>query len=246
MAGKTGTTDDDKDRWFAGYTPDYTAVVWCGYDQPQEVVLTDESIKNPASVLFQRVLSQISQPDNGFYKPSNIIEVELCQDSGLLPTGWCENDLRGDRTVTVMMAAEDVPTEYCSTHVEQSVCHSEGTYHLASENCEREGDVSQYGLLNYNRQFPLANFAVEDQQYCVGYLARQTGYSTPRCGSTLDPVNKLCPYHSTSDEEVIPPSATPVPTPTPESEPEPDPEPDPEPTDSPNEQDNEDGQAPQE
>lgn len=33
VAGKTGTTSDDNDRWFAGYTPYYTAVVWCGYDQ---------------------------------------------------------------------------------------------------------------------------------------------------------------------------------------------------------------------
>ena len=237
VAGKTGTTDDDKDRWFAGYTPEHTAVVWCGYDQPQEVVLTDDSIDNPASVLFQRVLSQISKPDSGFHKPSNIIEVELCQDSGLLPTSWCQNDLRGDRTVTVMMAAEDVPTEYCSVHVEESLCYTNGSYHLATEGCEREGDVSQFGMLNYNRQFPLAAIVVEDQQYCIGYQVRQTGYTTPRCNS-LDPYNELCPYHrSDGDTETrTQPSPTPTPVqvaepaPTPTPEPEPEPEPDPIPT----------------
>lgn len=37
IAGKTGTTDDDKDLWFAGYTPLYTAVVWTGYDNPKSI-----------------------------------------------------------------------------------------------------------------------------------------------------------------------------------------------------------------
>ena len=39
VAGKTGTTTSDFDRWFAGYTPYYTGVVWCGYDTPEEAEL---------------------------------------------------------------------------------------------------------------------------------------------------------------------------------------------------------------
>ena len=41
VAGKTGTTSRDFDRWFAGYTPYYTGVVWCGYNDPEEIVLTE-------------------------------------------------------------------------------------------------------------------------------------------------------------------------------------------------------------
>lgn len=37
-AGKTGTADDRKDLWFAGYTPKYTSVVWVGYDNPKSIV----------------------------------------------------------------------------------------------------------------------------------------------------------------------------------------------------------------
>ena len=199
VAGKTGTTSDDKDRWFAGYTPNHTAVVWCGYDQPQEIVLTDDSIDNPAAVLWNKVMSKVSEgeDDTGFTKPSNIIEVEVCQDSGLLPTGWCENDVRGNRTVTIMLAAEDVPTEYCSVHVEESLCYANGAYHIATEACERLGDVKKFGMLNYARQFPHGGITVSDQQYCIGYLAKQAGYSEPRC-NTLDPVNELCPVHTSS------------------------------------------------
>ena len=36
-AGKTGSTNDSKDGWFAGYTPYYTTVVWAGYDTPKSV-----------------------------------------------------------------------------------------------------------------------------------------------------------------------------------------------------------------
>lgn len=36
IAGKTGTTDSNKDLWFAGYSPKYTTVVWTGYDKPKE------------------------------------------------------------------------------------------------------------------------------------------------------------------------------------------------------------------
>lgn len=198
VAGKTGTTSDDKDRWFAGYTPNHTAVVWCGFDEPQEIVLMDENIDNPAAVLWNKVISKVSEgkEDPGFKKPTDIIEVEVCRDSGLLPTGWCEKDLRGDRTVTVQLAAADVPTEYCNMHIEEEMCFTDGTYHVAGKNCSREGNVAKYGMLNYARQFPIAGVVVMDQQYCIGYLGRKPGYSEARCGGTLDPANKECPYHS--------------------------------------------------
>ena len=40
VAGKTGTSSDNNDRWFSGFTGYYTASVWCGFDEPEEVVLS--------------------------------------------------------------------------------------------------------------------------------------------------------------------------------------------------------------
>lgn len=199
VAGKTGTTSDDKDRWFAGYTPGHTAVVWCGYDQPQEVVLQDKTMDNPAAVLWNKVMSIVSEGETttAFQKPSDIIEVEVCADSGLLPTGWCEKDVRGDRTVTVMLAAEDVPTEYCSVHVEEELCYANGLYHVATSACERAGTVDSYGMLNLSRQFPRADVVVVDQQYCIGDPVHRVGYSEPRA-NTMDPVNEDCTVHGGS------------------------------------------------
>jgi len=49
-------------------------------------------------------------------------------------------------------------------------------------------------MLNISRQFPIG-IAVADQQYCVGVLERQSGYTEPRC-TTTDPVNETCTIHT--------------------------------------------------
>lgn len=202
-AGKTGTTSDDKDRWFAGYTGYYTGVVWCGYDQPQEVVLEDDSIENPASVLFNKVMTKVHEgkQNKAFEKPTSVIDVEVCQDSGNLVNDWCTKDIRGDRTVTIQLDGSDVPTSYCSTHVETDICTAGDTLHVANDSCKSRGTVTQYGLLNLSRQFPIAGIVVADQQYCVGTLVKRSGYSEARC-DTMDPVNAVCTIHGTQRSTV--------------------------------------------
>ncbi len=197
VAGKTGTTSDNKDQWFAGYTPYYTAVVWCGYDTPQEIVLTDENIHNPASVLWNKVMTLLhaGKPYASFEKPSEFVEAVVCADSGYLCTEWCRSDIRGDRSVTMMLSQNDVPATYCTVHVEESICTTEAGSHVASESCSDYGELEKAGLLNYSRQFPIAGIVVADQQYCVGYLVKKNGYSEARC-DTLDPVSDPCEVHS--------------------------------------------------
>lgn len=198
-AGKTGTTSDDKDRWFAGYTGYYTGVVWCGYDQPQEVVLEDDSIENPASVLFNEVMTKVHEgkENKAFEKPSSVVEVQVCQDSGRLPNEWCTKDVRGDRTISVMLDSSDAPTAYCDTHVETNLCTAGDTLHVAGDYCAARGTVEQYGMLNISRQFPIAGIVVADQQYCIGMLTKRSGYSEARC-DTMDPVNKTCTIHTSN------------------------------------------------
>lgn len=64
VAGKTGTTDDNKDLWFAGYSPKYTTVVWTGYDQPQK--FTTSGSDSP--VIIWRDIMKIMHKDGAACK----------------------------------------------------------------------------------------------------------------------------------------------------------------------------------
>ena len=54
-AGKTGTTSDEYDRWFCGYTPYYVAAVWTGYDMPSYMYFNG----NPATQIWKRIMSAV-------------------------------------------------------------------------------------------------------------------------------------------------------------------------------------------
>ena len=55
VAGKTGTTTANYDRWFCGYTPYYTCAVWTGYDTPAYMAFSG----NPAVTIWQNVMSSV-------------------------------------------------------------------------------------------------------------------------------------------------------------------------------------------
>ena len=57
VAGKTGTTTSDRDRWFCGYTPYYVAAVWTGYDTPASMGFSG----NPAAQIWKKVMSSVSE-----------------------------------------------------------------------------------------------------------------------------------------------------------------------------------------
>lgn len=58
VAGKTGTTSDDYDRWFCGFSPYYVTAVWTGYDSPAPMYYSG----NPAAQIWRRIMLQINEP----------------------------------------------------------------------------------------------------------------------------------------------------------------------------------------
>ena len=62
VAGKTGTTDDNKDRWFVGYTADYVAGVWYGFDEPRSMGYLGS---NPAITAWKRVMEPFLKAKKG-------------------------------------------------------------------------------------------------------------------------------------------------------------------------------------
>ncbi len=153
-AGKTGTTSSNKDRWFAGYTPYYTAVVWCGYDEPEQVVLSG-TWTNPAITMWKQVMLPLHENlENAyFYQPGSVTTVKVCADCGLLPEEACEKDMRGSRVVEMKLFADDVPTAKCTCHAMVDICQATGK--IANEYCALVpgNTVESVGMLIYNEDW---------------------------------------------------------------------------------------------
>lgn len=69
IAGKTGTTNDNYDRYFTGYTPYYCAAVWVGYKNNERISYS----VNPAASLWRQVMEKVHAdlPDKSFNRPSS-------------------------------------------------------------------------------------------------------------------------------------------------------------------------------
>ena len=123
IAGKTGTTSDYNDVWFAGYTPYYTASVWTGYDNNAK--LRDNGEKNLAKKLWRAVMAKVHEdlPYQNFPSaPSGIVTATVCAASGKLPVeGLCDACLK-----TEYFAEGTVPTETCDVHYAGDVCGMDG------------------------------------------------------------------------------------------------------------------------
>lgn len=214
VAGKTGTTTSDYDRWFCGYTPYYTCSVWVGYDEPEEIVLTDTTA-NPAVTLWRKVMGIVHEDkaDRSFSQPSNVVECTVCADSGLLATTWCEQDVRGSRLIKTKLSLYDVPTAYCDSHVGVEICAESG--HVANEFCAGvpENSTKLVGMLNVERYFPVYGVVVQDQQYNINSAVAIGNYAA--ASTTGDPMNLECYLHNES--------SIPAPEPDPEEIPEEDP-----------------------
>ena len=135
IAGKTGTTSDDKDVWFVGYTPYYTAGVWAGYDIPTSK-LKGTGEKNYHKKLWKSVMSRIHEDleNKAFEQPEGIVQVAVCSESGKLPVpGLCDADQRGSCVVAEYFATGTEPVESCDVHISAKVCHVTGQ--LATDMC---------------------------------------------------------------------------------------------------------------
>jgi penicillin-binding protein 1B len=108
-AGKTGTTNDYKDAWFVGYTPDLLAVVWVGFDNESKLGLSGAQAALPIWTDFMKQATA-GTPITDFIPPPGIKIVEIDPLSGQLATPNCpyvlhEAFLEGDE-----------PTMTCPLH----------------------------------------------------------------------------------------------------------------------------------
>ena len=108
-AGKTGTTNDYKDAWFVGYTPDLLAVVWVGFDNQSKLNLSGAQAALPIWTEFMK-RATAGTPITDFVPPPGIKIVEIDPLSGQLATASCPYVLRE------AFMEGDEPTVVCPLH----------------------------------------------------------------------------------------------------------------------------------
>ena len=116
-AGKTGTTTDDIDRWFVGFTPNYVGAVWFGYDTPKKM----SGLGNPCTSVWKKVMDQIHKnvETKTLVQPNNMTERKICQISGKIATGQCSSV----RTEYFKLGTQ--PVSFCASHNREQVPEAE-------------------------------------------------------------------------------------------------------------------------
>lgn len=182
-AGKTGTTDDDLDRWYVGYSIYYTSAVWYGYDQPATISGIPNN-DNPAALIWNGVMTKLhenKQPKD-FPRPSDVVKKAICVYSGKTPTQDCYNDPRGSAVLEeyFIKGTEPSDDEICDVHIRTQICKDStdiwGRNLLAGPNCPAESILERvfvartipFRLINPDDPYPLDwKFEFPAGEYCT-------------------------------------------------------------------------------
>lgn len=241
-AAKTGTTNDDYDRWLCGFTPYYTAVCWYGYETNAEVRYGNG---NPAGRIWAEVMSAIHKelPNAEFVKPEGVVEVAVCKATGLKASKTCSG------TYTEVFSQDSVP-EACDGHSMAMVCtqtnllccqgcpFGEWRYYNTTPPKERDASWSTSGSTSGAAPTEVCPHTASPLETPVP-AAPVTQPSTPTTEAstnntaTSNPTTNTAPTTQPTTTPTTPAPSTQTPnqsTTTPSTTPEPTPQPTPEPT----------------
>jgi len=177
VAGKTGTSQYYFDRWFVGYTPYYIGGVWYGYEYPKAIT-GDYETQYVCGLIWNKVMTQlheqiIADSKNGvkelekFEDCEDVVAVEVCADSGLLPSAACRLDPRGDRIEVAYFIKGTEPTKVCNVHVLVDYDTQYGG--VVDGSAVESNNTKKVALIKVERSFPM-QFYITDAQYVYRYI----------------------------------------------------------------------------
>ena len=108
-AGKSGTTNDLRDAWFVGFTPELLTVVWVGLDDNQALGLSGSQAALPIWTQFM-IRALAGHASTPFSTPDGIVFADIDRDTGKLATPACP------RVFREAFLAGSEPTETCALH----------------------------------------------------------------------------------------------------------------------------------
>ena len=173
IAGKTGTTSDNKDVWFAGFTPYYTCSTWAGYDN--NVKMSDKKAykeTNIAKNLWHTIMEGVHEDlENAQFEiPSGIIQLSICNRSGKLPVeGLCDAHIR-----TEYFSMDNMPTEICDLHYSGPICNFEGNAIAAPECPFQYIGVCELPLIEDESLYQGSTIPVEQPDGSILYIPPDT------------------------------------------------------------------------
>lgn len=210
VAGKSGTTSGFADRWFIGYTNEFLAGIWWGYDIPYELDNTDHV------TMWKDVMTQVYEAadisSSSFSEPDGIVTSSYCACSGKLPGPYCTADPLGNQVRTGKFKSGTEPTEVCDVHHQLYVCTESNQ--IAHENCPnaklvvfrdvtryfknvyvnvRDAEyicppLSSYQILYKDPVLPVYSYTIPEGYYPAIPVAQKSRYS-----------NTLCSTHAASE-----------------------------------------------
>lgn len=169
-AGKTGSTQNNCDRWYIGYTPYFIGGVWYGYEYPKAMSGNNRCIAVWDEVMTQLHAKYLGEGEDGlrhFSSSPNVIKAEYCADSGGRMTEACRRDARGNRARTGYFVKGTEPSAYCTCHCLVEYDSVSGGVVLGD--CPSE-QTTLVGMIRVERSFPMQIY-VSDAEFVYRDLA---------------------------------------------------------------------------
>ena len=225
-AGKTGSTNSNKDLYFVGYTPYLVGACWFGYDQPK-YISSSAFPTNPAMLAWDKIMNEVHDniiseaKQNGTalkqFSDDELVRAQYCCDSGDKPTILCEVfDPRGSRVETGWFKKGTEPRNECDTHVMFDFCSE--TSGVVTDYCPEE-NRKQFALVNVDdRDFYISDIYIQDTQYTFRTVPERfvpsDDYTLPYYATLLPegmyagrskwveyPFNRSCTVHTSPPKE---------------------------------------------
>ncbi len=163
LAAKSGSTTDNNDVWFVGYSPYYTCGIWSGYDKGKTLSTGQEYHKD----IWERVMERIHEDleDIGWEVNQDIVSATICSKSGLLAVdGVCDHGEDNGAVYTEYFAAGTEPTEYCNIHEKVNICTV--SHRLAGDYCPASA-VEEHVYLALDLNLLETSYKTDDFNYAL-------------------------------------------------------------------------------
>lgn len=175
-AGKTGTSGNNRDKTFVGYTPYYVAGIWCGYESANS---STASLYPTHLDIWDDVMCEIhksrliNEETADRFSDDELLYLPYCMDSGKLYCDFCMYDVRGSRCEYGYFTNENKPDSLCDRHVK--VAYDTISKGIAGVNCD-DSDLVTISLINIrDRDFPI-DVIVTDAEFVYRDLSGYQSY----------------------------------------------------------------------